>query len=120
MVAVDATTRIPIGLASTLHTSCVILAPYPTPRCMIPINVVDGIANLELEGCTAASRTLILLSYNVLSDLYATSDMYNYCPSWALSWTYHCQNLLHEIVGYQEDILCLQEVLLSLGTILKH
>ena len=79
-VAVDAATGIPIGLASTLHTSHVIPAPYPTPRRMIPINVVDGIANLELEGRTTTYGTFIVLSYNVLSDLYETSYMYNYCP----------------------------------------
>lgn len=109
-VAVDAATGIPVGLASTLHTSRVIPAPSPTPRRMIPINAVDGIANLELEGRTAASGTFTVLSYNVLSDLYATSDMYSYCPPWALSWPYRRQNLLREIVGYQADILCLQEV----------
>lgn len=109
-VAVDASTGIPLGPASTLLTSRVIPAPSPTPRRMIPINAVDGIANLELEGRTAASGTFTVLSYNVLSDLYATSDMYSYCPPWALSWPYRRQNLLREIVGYQADILCLQEV----------
>lgn len=109
-VAVDAATGITVGPASTYHTSRVIPAPSPTPRRMIPINAVDGIANLELEGRTAASGTFTVLSYNVLSDLYATSDMYSYCPPWALSWPYRRQNLLREIVGYQADILCLQEV----------
>ena len=45
-VTVDAATIIPIGLDNSLHTSCVILDPSPTPRQMIPINVVDGIANI--------------------------------------------------------------------------
>ena len=68
-VEVDASTGIPIGLNNTLHTSHVIPTPPPTPRRMIPINVVDGIANLELEGSTSASVTFIVLSYNLLSDL---------------------------------------------------
>jgi CCR4-NOT transcription complex subunit 6 len=50
------------------------------------------------------------MSYNVLSDLYATSEQYSYCPPWALAWTYRRQNLLREIVTYRADILCLQEV----------
>ena len=64
------------------------------------------------KGHSVASRTFIVLSYNVLSDLYETSDIYNYCPPWALSWPYRRQNFLREIVGYQEDTLWLQEVLL--------
>jgi CCR4-NOT transcription complex subunit 6 len=53
-VAVDAATGIPVGPASTLRTSLVIPAPSPTPRRMIPINAVNGIANLELEGRTVS------------------------------------------------------------------
>uniref|UniRef100_A0A0D6R0B4 poly(A)-specific ribonuclease n=1 Tax=Araucaria cunninghamii TaxID=56994 RepID=A0A0D6R0B4_ARACU len=109
-VAVDASSGIAVGPSNTLLTSRVIPAPCPTPRRMIPINQVDGVANLDLEGRTAASGTFTVLSYNVLSDLYATSDMYSYCPPWALSWPYRRQNLLREIVGYHPDILCLQEV----------
>eukprot|EP00249_Psilotum_nudum_P020176 c27589_g1_i1 orf=780-2651(-) len=110
--AVEASTGKAIGLASTctLLTSRVIPAPSPTPRGMISTNTLDGISTLELDGHTAGSGTFTVLSYNVLADLYATSDMYSYCPPWALSWAYRRQNLLREIVGYQADILCLQEV----------
>jgi hypothetical protein len=41
---------------------------------------------------------------------YATNDKYAYCPTWALSWQYRRQNLLREIIGYNADILFLQEV----------
>ena len=51
-----------------------------------------------------------LLTYNVLADLYATSEMYSYTPSWALAWNYRRQNILKEIVQHDADILCLQEV----------
>lgn len=63
-----------------------------------------------MEGRIPARGTFSLLSYNVLADLYATSDMYSYCPPWALSWAYRKQNLLREILSYGADILCLQEV----------
>ncbi|CAK9199439.1 unnamed protein product [Sphagnum troendelagicum] len=109
-MAVDSVTGIGISAASTVLTSQVIPAPSPTPRRLILVNSIDGPAALEMEGRTAAPGTFTVLSYNVLADLYATSDMYSYCPPWALSWAYRRQNLLREIVNYRADILCLQEV----------
>lgn len=109
-VAVDSETRIPVGPANTLTTSLVIPAPSPIPRLLIPVNGIDVIGHLESDGRMASSGTFTILSYNILSDAYATSESYGYCPSWALSWPYRRQNLLREIVGYHADILCLQEV----------
>ena len=113
-VPIDAETRIPVGAPSTFLTSRVIPAPSPTPRRMIPVNGLDVHGHLEPDGRTAASGTFTVLSYNILSDAYATSETYSYCPSWALSWTYRRQNLLREIIGYHADILCLQEVCCNL------
>ncbi|KAL9332201.1 hypothetical protein ACSQ67_001811 [Phaseolus vulgaris] len=77
------------------------------PRRLIP---VDGMGHLDADGRITSSGTFTVLSYNILSDSYASSDLYNYCPSWALSWLYRRQNLLREIVVYRADIICLQEV----------
>ncbi|ONK74901.1 uncharacterized protein A4U43_C03F11280 [Asparagus officinalis] len=109
-VPIEAETRTPVGAPSTFLTSRVIPAPSPTPRRMIPVNGLDVYGHLEPDGRTASTGTFTVLSYNVLSDAYATSESYSYCPSWALSWTYRRQNLLREIIGYHADILCLQEV----------
>ncbi|ONK65581.1 uncharacterized protein A4U43_C07F38560 [Asparagus officinalis] len=109
-VPIDAETKIPLGTPSTFLTSRVIPAPSPTPRRMIPVNGLDIHGQLNLDGRTSLSGTFTVLSYNILSDAYATSESYSYCPSWALSWTYRRQNLLREIIGYHADILCLQEV----------
>ncbi|MED6220817.1 Carbon catabolite repressor protein 4 1 [Stylosanthes scabra] len=106
-VVVDAETKLSVGHASTLLTSRVIPAPSPSPRRMVP---VDGMGHLDPEGRITTSGSFTVLSYNILSDAYASSDLYNYCPSWALSWPYRRQNLLREIVGYRADIICLQEV----------
>ena len=38
------------------------------------------------------------------------SELYSYCPPWALSWSYRRQNLLRELLGYDADVLCLQEI----------
>ncbi|PIN07810.1 Glucose-repressible alcohol dehydrogenase transcriptional effector CCR4 [Handroanthus impetiginosus] len=109
-VVVDAETKSAVGPANTLLTSRVIPAPSPTPRRMISVTGIDVPGHLDLDGRISSAGTFTVLSYNILSDVCATSELYSYCPSWALSWTYRRQNLLREIVGYRADIVCLQEV----------
>lgn len=54
--------------------------------------------------------TFIILSYNVLCEKYAPSSSYQYCPSWALDWTYRKEQIVQEITAYGADIICLQEI----------
>ena len=50
-----------------------------------------------------------IVTYNVLADLYANSiEIHGHCPLFARSWPYRRQNLLHELLKYEADILCLQ------------
>jgi len=119
-VVVDAETKLTVGHTNTILTSRVIPAPSPIPRQRIP---VDAMGSLDVDGRITSSGTFTVLSYNILSDSYASNDLYNYCPSWALSWPYRRQNLLREIVGYRADIICLQEVYkcyLSLVLLLRN
>ncbi|GLT88353.1 hypothetical protein SLE2022_063830 [Rubroshorea leprosula] len=109
-VVVDAETKVPVGHPNTILTSRVIPAPSPTPRRLIPVSGVDVMGHLDSDGRISSTGTFTVLSYNILSDSYASSELYSYCPSWALSWPYRRQNLLREIVGYRADIVCLQEV----------
>ncbi|KAG8371831.1 hypothetical protein BUALT_Bualt12G0004000 [Buddleja alternifolia] len=109
-VVIDAESKLAVGPANTLLTSRVIPAPSPSPRRLISVNGIDVPGPLDLDGRISSPGTFTVLSYNILSDAYATSELYSYCPSWALSWTYRRQNLLREIVGYHADIVCLQEV----------
>lgn len=115
-VVLDVDTRIPMGTVSSILTSRVIPAPTPTPRRMIPVlpggaEVMQGGFDIDGRNASVTSMgTFTVLSYNILAETYATGEGYNYCPSWALSWTYRRQNLLREIVGYHADIICLQEV----------
>lgn len=53
------------------------------------------------------------MCYNVLCEKYATTQMYGYCPSWALSWDYRKKVILGEIRHYTADIITLQVHLLS-------
>lgn len=111
-VVVDAETKLPVGHPSTLLTSRVIPAPSPSPRRLFPVNGSDMnmMGHIDSDGRISSTGTFSVLSYNILSDVYATSESYSYCPSWALSWAYRRQNLLREIIGYRADIVCLQEV----------
>ncbi|GLT27111.1 hypothetical protein SLA2020_021370 [Shorea laevis] len=109
-VVVDVETKVPVGHPNTILTSRVIPAPSPSPRRLIPVSGVDLMGHLDSDGRISSSGTFTVLSYNILSDSYASSELYSYCPSWALSWPYRRQNLLREIIGYRADIVCLQEV----------
>lgn len=107
-VVVDAETNSAVGSPNTLSTSRVIPAPSPSPRRLISVSGVD-VSGLP-DGRISSAGTFTVLSYNILCDAYSMSELYSYCPSWALSWAYRRQNLLREIVGYRADIICLQEV----------
>ncbi|KAG5555500.1 hypothetical protein RHGRI_006221 [Rhododendron griersonianum] len=95
---VDVETKLAVGLSNTVLTSRVIPAPSPCPRRLIPVSGVDVMGHLDSDGHISTTGTFTVLSYNILSDAYATSESYSYCPSWALSWPYRRQNLLREIV----------------------
>ncbi|GIL47193.1 hypothetical protein Vafri_4070 [Volvox africanus] len=56
-----------------------------------------------------------ILSYNILADQYAGSDyaqnvLFNYCPKECLDPGYRRPLMLRELLGYQADVMCLQEV----------
>ncbi|XP_005187956.1 2',5'-phosphodiesterase 12 [Musca domestica] len=56
-----------------------------------------------------------VVSYNILADLYADSDysrsyLFPYCPPYALKVDYRKQLYIKELLGYNADIICLQEV----------
>ncbi|XP_056632626.1 2',5'-phosphodiesterase 12 isoform X1 [Diorhabda sublineata] len=58
---------------------------------------------------------LRIVTYNILADLYCDSDytrteLHPYCPPYALEIDYRKQLFIKEIIGYNSDIICLQEV----------
>ena len=66
---------------------------------------------LLVEGDTLDDPSkFTVLSYNILCQKYATPQAYGYTPSWALSWDYRKELLVAEILGYNPDIICLQEM----------
>ncbi|KAJ7959012.1 carbon catabolite repressor protein 4-like 1-like [Quillaja saponaria] len=107
-VAVDCSRGILSSPVNVTVTDPVIEFPAPPrPRSVVPIGCLQKSCNFHPQSSNYI--TFSILSYNILSDLY-TIGKYDYCPSWALVWEYRCQNLLREIIKYNADILCLQEV----------
>ncbi|XP_059460704.1 carbon catabolite repressor protein 4 homolog 1-like [Corylus avellana] len=97
----------PLSKINTIVTDPVILHP----RCMIPIRHLQKPWNSNLKDESSNEVVFSVLSYNILADLYATTGVeFTYCPTEALVWGYRRQNLLREIIEYDADILCLQEV----------
>ncbi|CCD26426.1 CCR4-NOT core exoribonuclease subunit CCR4 NDAI_0H02520 [Naumovozyma dairenensis CBS 421] len=92
--------------------------PLTHDREFIEINA-DGEPTRKYDSLQLASaninpdlekKSFTILSYNTLCQHYATPKMYRYTPSWALSWDYRREKLKEQILSYQSDILCLQEV----------
>ncbi|XP_052430797.1 CCR4-NOT transcription complex subunit 6-like isoform X2 [Carassius gibelio] len=59
---------------------------------------------------TRPTALLTVMCYNVLCDKYATRQLYGYCPSWALNWSYRKKSIMQEILSGNADIISLQEV----------
>ncbi|KAJ8951873.1 hypothetical protein NQ318_019849 [Aromia moschata] len=63
----------------------------------------------------AEGKEFRVVTYNILADLYCDSDytrevLHPYCPAYALKIDYRKQLILKEVIGYNADLICLQEV----------
>ena len=109
-LAVDCSYGFPMSEITSIMTDPVIIPPHPCPRRMIQIQHLKEYRNIVFESQSSNADTFSVLSYNILSDIYACWSVHSKCPGWALAWEYRRENLLHEIIGYDADIICLQEV----------
>ncbi|KXS21619.1 hypothetical protein M427DRAFT_51039 [Gonapodya prolifera JEL478] len=88
------------AVTSYLRDNCPAIAPPPEREWVY----------VEEETGMTSPDSFTILSYNVLSERYAPTSSYPYVPSWALNWEFRRQSLIQEVVGYNSDILCLQEI----------
>lgn len=95
-----------IALITHLRDSCP--APQPPPERMW--RILQSEAERKAQEADPTAETLSVLCYNILCERAATERMYGYTPSWALAWDYRKELILTEIMNYDADILCLQEV----------
>ncbi|KAG1736002.1 Endonuclease/exonuclease/phosphatase [Suillus lakei] len=94
------------ALISYLRDSCPVPSP-PPERLWKPLISPQ---EREILATDPATETISALCYNILCEKYATERLYGYTPSWALSWDYRKELILTEIMNYDTDFLCLQEV----------
>ncbi|KAF8658242.1 hypothetical protein AX16_002019 [Volvariella volvacea WC 439] len=94
------------ALISYLRDTCPVPSPPPA---RVWKNLVSP-AERELLAADPTVETFSVLCYNILCEKYATEKLYGYTPSWALSWDYRKELILSEVMNYDADFLCLQEV----------
>ncbi|XP_018561321.1 2',5'-phosphodiesterase 12 [Anoplophora glabripennis] len=83
------------------------------------VEASPGLCPFEIRHKFTAQRAkgkeFRVVTYNILADLYCDSDytrevLHPYCPAYALKIDYRKQLILKELIGYNADIICLQEV----------
>ncbi|KAJ3194674.1 Glucose-repressible alcohol dehydrogenase transcriptional effector [Irineochytrium annulatum] len=65
------------------------------------------------DDYTEPQNMFTIMCYNILCDKYVTPQAYPYTPSWTLGWEGRKDNLLHDIINCNADIVCLQEMEMS-------
>lgn len=90
------------GKITTIETNAVLGIPAPAPPRHLSYNL-----SLHQRNPVNPFR---VICYNTLAPIYATTQIYPYTPIWALTWDYRKNLLLREILNYNADIICLQEV----------
>lgn len=94
------------ALIAYLRDTC----PVPTPPANREWIQVITPAEREVMEADPHAETFSVLCYNILCERAATTRMYGYTPSWALAWEYRKEVILTEVMNYNADFLCLQEV----------
>lgn len=95
-----------VGPPLSIRSNHVQPAPKrPIERCMVNL-----LSRQTYSVKSKPEHSVRVLSYNILAEIYSSSQTFPDCPSWALAWTYRKRNLIREIEEYDADILCLQEV----------
>lgn len=81
-----------------------------------PVSAGPGHCPFEQRATgTTGSNELRVVTYNLLADVYADSDysrtvLHPQCPAYALAIDYRRSLFIKELLGYNADLMCLQEV----------
>lgn len=95
-------------VSTTSDETPVVIGPPPPPLKRKVRHAHHVLINPQFADTSTMQFRVV--TYNILADIYATQQMFPYCPKWALSWKYRRVQLLRELEGYDADIICLQEV----------
>ena len=109
--------------SSALHATSVL--SNRTASLIIPFlrdNVSVGVAqppprrwevlgsNLNPNTQATNDPPILVLSWNILAEIYADPSRYGYTPSWALSWPYRQESIIQTLRASGADFIILQEV----------
>ena len=94
------------ALIAYLRDTCPVLAPPPVRMWQM----LQSDAERKAQDADPSVETVSALCYNILCERCATERLYGYTPSWALVWEYRKELILTEVMNYDADFLCLQEV----------
>lgn len=84
-----------------------------------PVEAGPGECPFELRHAFTKERAVgdsfRVMTYNILAGMYSDTDtakneLFGHCPPYALDIDYRKQLFIKEILGYNADIICLQEV----------
>ena len=93
-----------LGKMQSIDTSPTLaVPPLPSPRPVI-------YAESYNPATAAPGSSFKVVDYNILAQVYASHQLYPYTPIWALQWEYRKHRILAELLSYQADLICLQEV----------
>ncbi|XP_017862422.1 PREDICTED: 2',5'-phosphodiesterase 12 [Drosophila arizonae] len=94
----------------------------PATECISKLSVLPGPTDCPFEQRHQYTKqplsdpnAIRVVSYNLLADLYADGDyarktLFPYCEANALKIDYRKQLFIKELLGYNADLMCLQEV----------
>ncbi len=104
--------QVVIGAPVNVLKRKMIYSPLATNRLL---SQLGSLSSLDLETslhpvATGGHPSIRVVSYNILAEIYATPQMFPYCPTYALSWQYRRNLILRELLSFEADVICLQEV----------
>ena len=85
-------------------------SPVPHPPPERAWKLLTSQVERDAHAADPTTEKLVVLCYNILCDKYAEKDFYEYTPSSALKWDYRKELIFTEVMNYDADILCMQEV----------
>ncbi|EGC30945.1 hypothetical protein DICPUDRAFT_50499 [Dictyostelium purpureum] len=66
---------------------------------------------LKIKESSNKENQFKIITFNILADLYVSDHYYSYLPPYALKWnTYRSHLLIPQILQYDADVACMQEV----------
>jgi CCR4-NOT transcription complex subunit 6 len=93
-------------MSRTTVTQLCLSVPSPPPV----RNFLSNPHITQQGGQDTSTGKFRVISYNILSEIYATAQQYPYVDFWALAFEYRFRSCCEELITADGDCICLQEV----------